>query len=1010
MALEERLELDVSEALRGVDSIGAALDNVAQSFKVNLAEALDLLGTVTVGEVDASAVTAGIDAAVQSADLAPAIEADTAGVTTAIDEAVSAADGEVPVEADTSGVGDAITAAIDDADTSVEVSAQIDALQDQIEQAVADADATVEIDADTSQAEDQIEGLGDTAAGAAGDVGGLNVGVGQLGALSDAATGSLAGLEGGLAATNAKAGVAAGAVAAVGGATLALFHAALDSDTATRRFNSALGDMAQRVEGIKIEGFADNLGELAERAGQDDEALRLAAARIADLGNSAGASQEQIAGAAENILLVATRAAVMNPTLGQAGDVADRMTNAFARGGRALAPFGIALSSAEINARALADTGKASADQLSIFEKAAAGAAIVTEQLGGHLKTDIVEGAKGTEISLRSLREQFQNTLEELGKPLLQPIVEAIREGQPILLDLAEVLGQLAVAILPVFVAALRAGAPIVSALATATSVLIQPLALLAQLVASIPTPFLTAAAAAVGLRLAFVPLVQAMQTGVTTAAIGVRAGLAALVSPMGLVTVAVGILATAWADHAKKQAESNARVRQGAEAFQDEATAIEDAVAAIAKEAIPKNQEDDIRRLGLSFKQVGDLAREGKTGLADFLDEMVRAGQISRNVADAFLETGDSSGRLVADADALGLHTENLSAQNLALVDTFKQLQKEQQQSARDALEDLVNTDQLTAAQKELVNAVLDSTSGNIDYVGVLKDVKPSSEDAADGADALTQSLADQEQASKDAEDALNSLLDAQIGFLDSSIAAESAALKFRDSLDDVKVKADAVTEAIARYGRGSDEATTAQRALDDAIRDARDAALSQAEAALRAADDQAKANNTFLTAKERQDVFRSSLQAAADQANGPTKDAILGLIGTYDALPDNVNTVITADTRNAVGAIDSLQAKLSALDRNIIIRGGVGGAFMAGGVAEGGDAGQFITVGERGRELVFVAPNTTATVFPNHRTEDILAGGGSGGGSTFNIFPKTDSVEELAFALDARLGGRRR
>ena len=111
MAIEERLELDISEALRGIDTIDAALLRATQSFKVGLAEALDLLGTVQVEQVDASAVTSAITEAVGAADTETTVEADASAVTVAVDEAVDEADTDLTLEA----TADAVTAAVDDA-------------------------------------------------------------------------------------------------------------------------------------------------------------------------------------------------------------------------------------------------------------------------------------------------------------------------------------------------------------------------------------------------------------------------------------------------------------------------------------------------------------------------------------------------------------------------------------------------------------------------------------------------------------------------------------------------------------------------------------------------------------------------------------------------------------------------------------------------------------------------------------------------------------------------------
>lgn len=1064
MPLEERLELDIDEALRGIDQIEEALGGSATSFKVALAEALDILGSVSIGEVDASNVTTGLEAAVDAASLDPVIEADTSGITEAIEAATDAADSDVVVDAEVGSVSEAI------------------------EGAIAEADTTIDLEVDTSGAEAAIEDLGATAAGAGGGIAEMNLGVEQLSGLTEAATGSLAGLQGGLAATHPLAAGAAAGVAAVGASALALFHAALDSDTATRRFNSALGEMATRVEGINIEGFADDLGELAEKAGSDDEAMRLAAARIADLGNSAGASGPKIASTAEDILLLATRATVLNPTLGDAGEVADRMTNAFARGGRALAPFGIALSSAEINARALADTGKATADELSIFDKAAAGAAITTERLGTSLKTDIVEGAAGTEISLRSLREQFKNTLEDLGKPLLGPIIESIRAGQPLMVDLAEVLGELAATILPVFVKALEAGAPIVSALATATSGLLAVVRPMLEVLASIPTPVLTAVAAFTGMRLIF--------DNVAIGAFNFLGRLRDIPSAIGSInpataalTLTVGLLAAAWAKHAQEQAASNARVREGAEAFQDEASSISDALAAITEKRIPENQIDDINRLGLSFRQVGELATEGTSGFERFLDEAERSGEVTNSVAEALRANGGDLRDLRTNYQQLGISQSDMNDSNLALIDTFQSLQEESQKSAQKTLENMVATDALTGAQERTAQAALNSKEKHVDYVGVLAEVRPQAEDAAEGTEGFTGSLEDQEAQAARTEAELQGLLDATIGFIDSQLGAERANLRFADALakvteaaaggaaatrDGARSTSDAAgaadrlesanrrmasasaaaaqaqkeindTIAAGQYDPASDSAgnlaranaayadaardakaaqadlteaqrdgtdkanahagatgldAEQQRNFEDAVRAARDAAVDAAQAQVQLAIDQAAAAGGTIEASEKFAIYRQSLVEAAAQASGPTRDAILGVIATLDALPGNKDLNITANTSQAQREIAELNAELERLGigASLNIALARAGGLMAGGSMQEG----WTWVGEAGPELAY-KQGGQVQVFSSGDSQQMASTPGGPSIGEINVFEAV-SAEATAAAIAAR------
>lgn len=1006
MALDQSVELDIEEALRGIDTIEQALGSSATSFKVALAEALDLLNTVAVGEVDATNVTTSIDAAVEAADTSPEIDADAEGVTSAIDDAVEAADSSTVVDADAASVTSSIDDAVDAADTGVTPEATgADAITDAIEAAVADADATVEVEADTSGAEDQIASLGEAASGATESVGGLSVGTAQLGVAAQASQGKLAGLEGGLAATHPAAAGAAVGIAAVAGAATGLFHAALESDTAQRRFNQALGDMATRVNNIHVEGFATDLESLAENAGSSDEAMKLAAARIGELGRSAGASGPQIATTAENILLLSTRATVLNPTLGDAGDVADRMTNAFARGGRALAPFGIALSATEINARALADTGKDSADQLTIFEKSAAGAALAAERLGSHLKSDIVEGAKGTEIQLRSLKEAFGNTLEALGQPLLEPIIEAARAGQPILLDLARVFADLAETTLPLFIHALEAGAPAIAGVAGVMDILLTVVSPIISLLDAIPAPVLTAVGAFVGLRAIIGPLAAGFQNLFISGLVNAPAFFASLVSPVGLATVALGAITAVLVSHSEEQKRIRTAIRETSDAFVDQAKSIETDITALARQRVEaKSQIDDLVRVGLSAKQFGDLAAQGREGYRRFLDQLVRTGEITDKTRDGIIAAGFS-------LDGFIDNTDRLDKSNIGLVDSFEQVANVVQKGAQAALDKLVVDDKLTAAQERQAISSTKNADGTNNYVAALQSVRGTSTDAASAADEFSGALDDQAAAAEANTQAISDMIDAAISFLDSQVGAEKASLRFKDSLDKLTDASAKQTAAIREHGAASKEGQDATDKYNNALVDAKDSALNMAAAALRVANDQAEANGETLTADERLSIYRGSLQKTADSLapNSPLRAALQGYIDTLGSVPNTVETTVVINTSVAEQRLRTIQSMIDRLNRStggdIVIPGGF---RMAGGPV---GPGSWI-VGDPGpnQELLTLNPGSSGRVFSTHspQTQEALARRGAPdtvpGGTTVNI--EQLNVNEVA--QDARATAR--
>lgn len=429
MSIREDLELDIGPALRAVDSIeqriATAFDQAAQVGAVAITDALAQQQFTLTPDADLSGVEGELADALASP---PTIELD--GDASAVGAAIGTAVDVTPtvqVDGDASDVTEAIDAAVAAADTTVDVVPTVD---------------TSSIDA----ASGSLDGLG-----AAGDH------VASVAALAGGSVGGLTEIASGLPGPAKGAAVALGAIATTAGL---FFNEALSADTQTRRFHQSLGDLADDVDHIDVGGLNEDLSTLALRLGSDDDAVRGAVASLAELGKANGNTRGEIARTSEEVVGLAARAVALNPSLGDVGSVAERMSTALARGGRFAAQYGIALTSAEIQTRALRDTGKSTTDQLTQYDLAAAGAAISTERLGTHMRDDIDRGASSAEIRLASMKQRLSEAFERFGAPLIEPVIELFTELEPVAEDLGQVFADLARVGIPLFIGAVETIGP----------------------------------------------------------------------------------------------------------------------------------------------------------------------------------------------------------------------------------------------------------------------------------------------------------------------------------------------------------------------------------------------------------------------------------------------------------------------------------------------------------------------------------------------------------------------
>lgn len=710
MTIRDELQLDIDNALNEVAKMGSSLDQVGLDFRSSILEALgaavDVPPVQLTVETDATGVTQEIDTAIQNVD------------TTSLETEVS----------------DAIASA--GADTTVEVNVAVD----------------------TAQAQEELSGLGQQTNDTSAGFDGLDKAIASFTGSASGAAGAGLSLTDVIGKIPTEAVPAAAAIAALAVVTDQFFQGAVQMESATLRMNNALGDMTSQVENVNIGGFNTSLFGLTSQVGSGTMALRNAIGTFGQVGIASGASSEKIAGASEQITVLATRAVALNPQLGSVGDVADRMQTALARGGRFAGQFGIALTSAEIKARAMQDTGKKTASELTQFDKSAAGAALATEKLGDKLKTDIEAGSKNPIIQLNKLKLAVGAARDEAGKPLVAPIIDILKTANGPAVTLTRTLGALAAAFVPLLAAIVGIVAPIAGGFGGALTGIITILTPLSQVIGGVVSALGNFAPVLGVAIVAFLNFTNVLNTnplilvasaiGAAQAAFGgfapaiVAAGAAVLaffnvinVNPLFLLVTAILLAVNAYKNMGKEQETATVNAEQLRSAIFGQAKTIDETTEklngltsatndyAITQGELGKNANalSAIKAAGIDLKTLNTELNNGSKGFETLVSRMVAAGKVKIKV--------DGVEQTSAQIDGMNGNLLNLLVSEKAQVtqgdDIVRSLQYQNfayTQAAQAQLAQLVISGQLTDAEVKQATAASLASNGLGSYTDVLQ------------------------------------------------------------------------------------------------------------------------------------------------------------------------------------------------------------------------------------------------------------------------------------------------
>lgn len=183
---------------------------------------------------------------------------------------------------------------------------------------------------------------------------------------------------------------------------------------ATARLEAQLGDLAQPL--------IDAAGGL-EKLGQSRQDVLELEARFTDLATAAHLAGDDIASSAPKVTEAAAALALLGLGGGDAATVLDLIGKAAGGSDKPLKELGINLTDREVEARAMADTGKKNADALTEQELSAARLSLILEQLQPRI-TSVTDGTGDLEQKQSELQARFETVTGKIGQALEGPLTD----------------------------------------------------------------------------------------------------------------------------------------------------------------------------------------------------------------------------------------------------------------------------------------------------------------------------------------------------------------------------------------------------------------------------------------------------------------------------------------------------------------------------------------------------------------------------------------------------------
>lgn len=195
---------------------------------------------------------------------------------------------------------------------------------------------------------------------------------------------------------------------------------------ATGRLEEQLGDLSKPL--IDASGGFEDLGQ------SQQDILELEA-RFADMGTAAGIADEKLAPMAQTAAEAAAALALVDPNR-DAATILEDIGKAAGGADKPLKNLGISITDAEVEARALHDTGKKSAEALTDNELAAARAQLIMEKLAPKVAA-VTDSEADLERQQLTLQAKFETFTGKVGDAVDGPLTDLLT----VMLDIGEQAG-----------------------------------------------------------------------------------------------------------------------------------------------------------------------------------------------------------------------------------------------------------------------------------------------------------------------------------------------------------------------------------------------------------------------------------------------------------------------------------------------------------------------------------------------------------------------------------------